>query len=186
MKIVILRHGKPAIDRWPAVYAVEMQLWIKHYNNAGVIEPATIECKRCVIGSDTILCSAMQRSIDSAAMLRPDLTLQPDPELVEAGLPYANWRVLKLPVKYWSLVFRVMWLFGYSKNAESCWSAKQRARAAAEKIIKTAVENGSVVYVGHGIFNRLIAKELRTQGWNGPVNPGSKYWDFSIYKKDKQ
>jgi len=166
MKIVILRHGKPAIDRWPAVYAVEMQLWIKHYNNAGVIEPATIECKRCVIGSDTILCSAMQRSIDSAALLRPDLTLQPDPELVEAGLPYANWRVLKLPVKYWSLVFRVMWLFGYSKNAESCWSAK--------------------LYVGHGIFNRLIAKELRTQGWNGPVNPGSKYWDFSIYKKDKQ
>lgn len=51
--------------------------------------------------------------------------------------------------------------------------------------MKLAKEYESVLFVGHGIFNRLLAKELKSLGWCGPSNPGSKYWSFGVYENQK-
>jgi len=38
-----------------------------------------------------------------------------------------------------------------------------------------------VILVGHGLMNRLIAKQLRYKHWQGPASPGKKYWKYGVY-----
>ncbi|MEJ1368984.1 MAG: hypothetical protein RPU35_12395 [Candidatus Sedimenticola sp. (ex Thyasira tokunagai)] len=101
----------------------------------------------------------------------------------EAGLPTANWQAIKLSPKIWAVAFRILWLLGYSKSSESFREAKLRASEAVERLIEIALESESVVFVGHGVYNRILANELRSRGWSGPKNPGSKYWAFGVYEQ---
>ena len=39
----------------------------------------------------------------------------------------------------------------------------------------------SIVLVAHGGINRLIAKELRSRGWQGPRLPRSQHWGCTTY-----
>lgn len=100
----------------------------------------------------------------------------------EAGLPNAHWRTIKLSPMIWAVIFRILWLFGYANNSESFKDAKIRAKASAQKLIYLAEEHKSVLFVGHGIYNKLLAKELKSIGWTGPRNPGSKHWHYGVYK----
>ncbi|CAN8140204.1 hypothetical protein THIOSC13_1770033 [uncultured Thiomicrorhabdus sp.] len=76
-------------------------------------------------------------------------------------------------------------MFGYSKNSESLQEAKLRATEAVGKLKEIAYEHERVLFVGHGVYNRLLANELRKTGWSGPKNPGSKHWSFGIYQYEK-
>ena len=48
-----------------------------------------------------------------------------------------------------------------------------------------AREHERVLFVGHGVYNRILANELRKSGWLGPKNPGSKHWSFGVYEWKK-
>lgn len=61
--------------------------------------------------------------------------------------------------------------------------AKKRAAQAAGILIKRAREtNGPVLLMGHGVMNRLIAKELMSQGWEVHSRPGQGYWNAAVYR----
>jgi len=45
-----------------------------------------------------------------------------------------------------------------------------------------AESNSVVLFVGHGVYNRIIANELNASGWSGPKNPGTKHWSHGVYK----
>lgn len=98
-------------------------------------------------------------------------------------MPVANWQVLKLTPKIWAVVFRILWLLGYSRNSESLKEAKSRASEAVEKLSDLAQEYESVLFVGHGVYNRMLANELRRRGWAVPNNPGSNHWAFGVYEQ---
>jgi len=184
MKIVLMRHGRPEATSTDAVHAYELVHWISAYNEASVAKdsiPTNVSLS-CAAACNVVLCSSLRRSEVSAQLLRDDYALVPDPQLIEAGLPWAEWKLFKLKPKYWAVVFRVMWYFGYSKHAESIKAARSRAHTAALGLVELAGTHGSVLFVGHGIFNRLVATELRKLGWSGPANPGSGYWDFGVYR----
>ena len=69
---------------------------------------------------------------------------------------------------------------------ESLAEAKQRARNASERLpVKYAEEHGSVVLVGHGFFNRLIAIELKKMGWKGKRKATAKHWHCTSYSYDE-
>ncbi len=53
---------------------------------------------------------------------------------------------------------------------------KERSIALLEQCI-----NETVFFVGHGIFNRLIHKELLALGWLTKEKPATAYWQFSSY-----
>ena len=185
MKIVIIRHGKPESiyeERIPAFKFVD---WINRYNatslsGSSVPDAAALACtSEC----NVIVSSNLQRSIDSARVLDREKHLISDGQFNEAGMPSASWKTLKMFPNTWAVIFRLMWLFGYSKNAESYKEAKQRASEAAIKMIDLAKEHGQVIFVGHGIFNRLLVKELKSRGWTGPKSSGSAYWSFGVYER---
>jgi hypothetical protein len=45
-----------------------------------------------------------------------------------------------------------------------------------------ALDNKSVVLVGHGIINKLIQKELILQKWNETKKAKSNNWDYGVFE----
>ena len=110
-----------------------------------------------------------------------------EPDLIdevfrEADLPIFRMPPFRLSPIFWASLFRVMWLCGISRNVETLSIAKQRAVHAAD-ILVTYVEesNGPVLLMGHGVMNRLIAKELISLGWKECRQQGNGYWKARAY-----
>jgi len=53
---------------------------------------------------------------------------------------------------------------------------RQRAGRMADRLIALVQEHGSVLAVGHGMFNRFVASQLRARGWRGPKLLSHGYW----------
>ncbi|WPD23157.1 MAG: histidine phosphatase family protein [Candidatus Electrothrix scaldis] len=185
MEIAILRHGMPEPISEKPITASDFIDWIRRYNESGLSktshpsQAASAYAQAC----NVIVSSTLPRSIDSAKTLDAEKLIISDKQFIEAGLPSANWRLLKMSPNIWAMIFRVLWLLGYANNSESLNEAKQRASQAADTLIQLAREQQKVLFVGHGIFNRLLAKELRNRDWSGPRSPGSTHWSFGVYKQ---
>jgi broad specificity phosphatase PhoE len=184
MKIIILRHGKPVIPPLRKLSASAFIDWVNEYNTAGLSPKSkpTEHAKECAYECNAIVCSVLPRSIESAKSFDEKIIVLSDSIFNEAGLPSANWKTVKLSPKIWAVVFRVLWLLGYSRGSESIKEAKSRAAEAAEKLIEISRKYENVLFVGHGVYNRILANELRRQGWRGPKNPGSKHWAYGVYE----
>jgi broad specificity phosphatase PhoE len=185
MKIVILRHGKPVTPSLRKLSASDFSGWVREYNAAGLCPTSqpTEHAKKCADECNAIVCSALPRSVESAKAFNTKSIPLSDPIFNEAELPVANWKKMKLSPKIWAVAFRILWLLGYSRNSESFREAKSRALEAVEKLSEIAREYESVLFVGHGVYNRILSNELRRQGWSGPKNPGSNHWEFSVYER---
>lgn len=68
-----------------------------------------------------------------------------------------------------------------SRECEPLASAKRRAKLASEQLVKYVEEYKSVVLVGHGFFNRLIAEELKKMNWEGKRKSSVKHWGCTTY-----
>ncbi len=183
MKIILIRHAEVNINTNSFAYAFELKKWLDIYNHAEIKKDfvSKSEISNIFNRSDKILCSGLKRSYDSVALYAK--TPHQQNELFnEAGLPYANWRWVKLPLALWAIVFRVMWLFGYKKNGESLQEAKSRAKKATDKLINFCEEELTVTLLGHGLMNRLIGKELIRRGWNNQGKMGSANWDYGVFE----
>ena len=131
MEIALLRHGKPAGISNVSVSASQFGHWIASYNSAGVAESsvppqASLEYARTC---GVVITSNLLRSVQSGEFLHVKNYQAPDNLFAEAGMPYATWVTLKLPPKYWAVLFRVLWYLGYSKTQrvmgrrvkDQCW-----------------------------------------------------------------
>ena len=186
MEILLVRHGKPAIDQFPRLSAQDMRHWIDAYNQAGVRSdpPPSPALTAAVKNSRTLVTSGLKRAVESARTLgfyHPQIS---DPLFREADLPHGDGRSLKLPPNLWAAVFRLSWFAGYSRNAESMTDCRRRMEIAAQRLVEVAHDGSPVLLVGHAIANRFIAGHLLATGWQGPKSPGSGYWGFGLYRKD--
>ena len=182
MKIVIMRHGKPDVPRFEKLKACELYTWIESYNAAGILQKQRppVRTIEMVARCKAVVCSDFPRSTQSAAALNVKV-LYSESLFREISLPYAKWNSLRFSPYVWAVFFRILWSFGYSSNGESFRSFQLRARTGAQKLKQIAREHGSVLFVGHGLINHFIAKELLSSGWQGPTSPGRKYWAFGVY-----
>lgn len=189
MKIILVRHGRPEVDLQAMLKnkstSADLKGLLHSYNLAGLDkdDKATSEVVDLAASCNLLVHSDMPRAVESATALGlSDKQHYSDPIFREPGLPFANWRRPKLMLFVWFLFFRLLWIFGYSNNAESITNAKLRAAAGTKKLIEYAQQHHAVMLVGHGFVNRFIAKELLSIGWKGPKNPGNNYWEYGIYE----
>lgn len=181
MTITLMRHGKPVLANTGWITPSEMECWIDLYNRSEVTtDGAPISSLQFVNTSTCIVASTARRALSSVQALGLTVSVT-DSVFCEAQLPYPLWRFPRLPPFVWAAFFRLLWFFGYSRGFESIQAAKARAKTAAEKLILLA-EKGPVLLVGHGIMNRLIAKELVVLGWVAPARHASQYWCANIYQ----
>jgi hypothetical protein len=185
LQIVLMRHGKPKIDKSLRVNAKGFGVWVEQYNAAGIDHEcppsgfAVEQAAQCAF----IVCSNLPRSLESARALGIAHADICDPGFREMDMPHASWRFPRLPPGVWTIFFRLAWALGYSSNAESFAAAKERARQCAERLTDLASIHGTVLFVGHGSLNWFIARYLNGIGWSCPSSPPRKYWEFSVYRK---
>ncbi len=189
MKIVIQRHGEPDIGKWGKIPSSEMVKWIDCYNESGVVVDNKPCCESIIHAKNSFtVCSTLERSRHSASLLEVESFIS-DKSFCEAELPIVNVPLLKTFPHTWSIIFRIFWFFGISKNVESKKEISSRVKVACNMLEGLADQHENILLVGHGIMNRLIAKELLLRGWGGEEAPNGKkyhgysYWEYSVFIK---
>lgn len=175
-----MRHGKPILPNVGWFTPAEMEQWIEHYNLSEVeADGMPINSLKAANSASVIVTSTASRALSSVQALGLTASVA-NAVFCEAQLPFALWQFPRLPPFVWAAFFRLLWFFGYSRGSDSIQVTTTRAKAAAQQLIFLA-EKGTVLLVGHGIMNRLIAKELLALGWTGYSKYESKYWSTSVY-----
>lgn len=184
MEIVLLRHGKPRVMRQGRVSPAGFGQWVAAYDGSGIDgrrpppEAAIARVRECAC----VVCSSLPRSVESARALGVPRIDACDPMYREMDLPSAGWHFPRLPHAVWAVLFRLLWLAGYSGNAESFREARERAARCACCLAALAAERSSVVFVGHGSLNWFVAWQLRRMGWAGPWIPPLRFWGVAVYR----
>jgi len=184
MEIIVLRHGKPIIPSLTRIHPLAFAEWVNLYNASGLCSSSkpTSEAREIANKSNVVVCSKLPRSIESAEALNVKEINLTSSIFNEAGLPIPSIKYPSLSPKAWAVIFRILWVLGYSNNSESYKEAKLRAKEAANKLIELAELESSVLFVGHGVYNRMVANALKENGWSGPKSPGTKHWSYGVYK----
>ena len=177
-----MRHGQPILASDKRVSPFEMKQWIKQYDQSivrldGVPNSSLSLAKSAV----SIVSSTAPRALSSLQAMGCSASVV-DAVFCEAQLPTMCWRFPRLSPFFWTAFFRLLWFCGYATDAETVQAARVRARTAAERLASLA-KGGSVLLMGHGIMNQLIANELMALGWVGQLNHKSRYWSAGIYSR---
>lgn len=188
MQIVLMRHGKPDMPHYPGLKAYEMERWIETYNQAGLSADSHPQASAIALAgqSNVIVTSDLRRSIDSALKFGVCRLVLTDGIFREADLPYSSGSFLKLPASVWAAYFRVLWLLGYSNHCESLRLFRTRVAEAASRLVELARQHESVLFVGHGIMNQFIVRELLSSGWVSSATNARRYWEpIRCYKESE-
>lgn len=183
MKIILLRHGKPDIEANHKLSSREYGGWVAEYNAASIDathlphEDTINMAKQC----NFFVCSDLPRSIDSAKQLGVQEINIIDPMFREFEVPYSSKRLVRLSPGLWTVIYRLLWVMGYSSNSESYATAKNRAEDCLNKLLVYAENYGNVLFIGHGSLLWYITKLLHAQGWSGPKTAPGKYWQYATY-----
>lgn len=179
MTITLMRHGKSAHPTRGRFTCGEMVAWCIAYDRAGIADAPPEHSLQLAQQADILVCSPLPRARASLKALgrqaQEVATLYR-----EAELPVPPLRFPALPPVLWLVLLRLLWLCGYARQAESYKAACARAARAADKLVDYA-KQGDVMLVGHGVINRLIARELRKRGWQGD-KPGRRHWGCAVYR----
>lgn len=185
MKIVLIRHGKPAIDTPEKTSAAGFGKWIERYNLSEINteHKPTTEAYEIANKCSFIVCSHLPRSITSAKALNIEIPDMVDRLFRECEMPHANWKYPKLSAVSWSILFRMLQLIGHSPNAESFQAIKKRTEECASQLVELSKKHESVLFVGHGVLIWFLHKQLKRMGWTGPQKAAKKHWEFGIYSQ---
>jgi broad specificity phosphatase PhoE len=187
LRIILARHGRLRWDSRTRIQGRAFGEWLRGENDAPIdaTHQPSRELQRLVSTADRIVASPLRRSLESARLLAPAIAPLVDACFREAELPSAIHSRLRLRPDTWAWLARVAWFLGWSAGVESFAAARGRAARAAETLVAQATARGTVVLVGHGLMNVLIAAQLRHAGWHGPLWPSRRHWAFSAYEAPK-
>lgn len=186
MEISLIRHGRSKWVQKDWITSSQFEDWVTRYDDHGVYEEETYpqETQKKLKKASMVYTSDLFRSKESAKLLIPTVDIVSDTLFRETELPTSGFfSKVKLQPSGWAVLMRCLWIAGFSRKCESFADAKNRAKLAAEELIQSAEKSQSVVLVGHGFFNILIAKELLQMGWSGAKRPSTKHWQITTYTK---
>lgn len=179
MTIILMRHGKPDHHSGGRLPALAMAEWCEAYDMSLVADMPPDRCQEVAATANYIVASPLPRACSSLEKLGLELDAV-DPLFSEVSLPIMRLGYPNLPPSLWLFALRLMWLCGYAGSVESYQQAERRAEQAAAKLIALSAR-GNVLLAGHGIMNKLIARQLRKQGWMAEKHASSRYWSTAIY-----
>jgi len=187
LQIQLIRHGRSALPfpaRW--ITPAEFREWIALYNRTGIADESTPPAELVATVGDVamVVCSDFPRSIESAARLVPNRQPRISPTFREVGRPLqGNWK-LRLPLAVWDRFSVVLWNRNLVSGDESIHAARRRAQEATRELVSLAEESSRALFVGHGMINAMIGRELCRQGWQGPRRVDAAHWGISTFRKD--
>jgi broad specificity phosphatase PhoE len=187
LRIILVRHGKPAIALKPRTGHHGFRRYIDAYQDAG-LDPQSAppdELQDLVRGLNSVFTSHSPRARDSALKLLPGAEIIADPLFEEAPLAAPKIPLVKLKVPAWAVMARIMWHAGYHPEIENYRRAKARAVSAADILLERAAGNdGDAVLVAHGYFNAMIGRVLRRRGFSRTGSHRVRFWNAVVYERD--
>jgi broad specificity phosphatase PhoE len=187
LRIVLVRHGRPAIETSPRTSHHGFRRYIDEYQEAG-LDPMSAppeELLDLVKGLNAVHTSDAPRANDSARTLLPEAELIADPLFAEAPLAAPRIPLLKMKVPVWAVMARIMWHAGYHPEIENYRRARSRANQAADILVGRALSNeGIAVLVAHGYFNAMIGRILRKRGFRRTGSHRVRFWNAVVYQQD--
>jgi len=183
-RVILIRHGQPAIALSPRASHHGFSDYIDAYEAAG-LDPASLpprELADLIKELRSVFTSGRARSDQSARALAPHAELIADPLFAEAPLASPPIPLLKMRVRKWAVMSRILWHAGYHPQIENFRKARQRARRAADLLVSKAQADGTVVLVAHGYFNAMIGRQLRKRGFLRTGSHRVRYWNAVIYE----
>jgi broad specificity phosphatase PhoE len=183
---VLARHGRPDLpaEARQRICGREIGIWYRSYNESGIVDaepPARLralaQAAGCVVASD------LRRAIESAARLTPADAIRVETLLREVGFPESLGSSLRLSPNLWVLIARLTQMLDRHDDEAGRGAVNARAAKVADMLAALAGEHQTVVVVGHGWFNRFVARELRNLGWRGPRVLPSGYWSSASYER---
>jgi broad specificity phosphatase PhoE len=184
MRIVLVRHGRPAIPTNPRTSHDGFRSYIDDYEAAG-LDPSSAppeEVQDLLKELRAVHASDRPRSTGSAKALAPNAELIVDPLFAEAPLASPRIPLLRMTVPKWAVMARILWHAGYHPEIENYRKAKRRASDAADILMEHAAKEGSTALVAHGYFNLMIGRELTRRGFRRSGSHRARYWNAVIYE----
>ncbi|WP_114783757.1 histidine phosphatase family protein [Botryobacter ruber] len=186
-KIVLIRHAKPKVDRSGLFSAAAAGRFITEYDAAAVEDFVFEHHAIPTNGIKKVFCSTLVRSqLTARAIFGEEVELVVGHEFREFERKVITLPLLKLPLNFWLLSNRILWLLGLNNSGiETFREARNRARNCAELLADEAKVHDSAILVAHGLLNNFIKRELRRKGWIHTSRGGSSYLAVNIFEKEK-
>lgn len=184
-RIILIRHGQPAIPISPRTGHKGFRHYIADYEEAG-LDPGSLppaEIRDLVAELVAVFTSDKKRARESAHALAAGAEVIADPLFVEAPLASPRLPLLRMSVPKWAVLARVLWHAGYHPGIEPPAKSQRRAREAAGILTARAEQDGAVALVAHGYFNFLIGRVLRARGFRQTGRHRARFWNAVIYQR---
>ena len=186
LRIILVRHGRPAIALSPRTGHRGFADYIDAYEAAG-LEPGSLppeELQDLVKELDAVFTSAQPRAHQSAKALAPHAELIVDPLFAEAPLASPRIPLLRMQVQKWAVMARILWHVGFNPRIENYRKSRHRAAQATDILIARARQEGAAALVAHGYFNAMIGRQLRLRGFRRTGAHRVRYWNAVIYETE--
>lgn len=187
-QIFIIRHGEPAMPKKGWKNRKEAIRYTEMYDSVGVYDFEKMPICLRKMDLKVVYTSKLPRAMDTAEKTF-DQTISSEAyslfnEFERKIIQFPN---IKLPMKFWSVTTRVVWMMGMNKKGiESFSQAKDRSRRAAFFLNYKAENDGKVLLFAHGFLNKYVKKYLKRQGYKLVNLNGQKYLGAYYFYKITQ
>jgi len=186
MHLLLIRHGRSAhVHRGGLLGRDDVEGWRQAYDAAGVAHdsapPAALMEE--VARAHVLAASDLPRALASAERLAPGRSVDVSPLLREIPIRIPMWS-LRAPLPVWGALIHLRWALDIVRGTDQPPQALDQARGAAEwcrLACRQSVPEGTVAVITHGVFRRLLARELTGAGWQ--AEPGRRsYACWSVWR----
>ncbi|MBD1396990.1 histidine phosphatase family protein [Pontibacter sp. JH31] len=184
-KIFLIRHARPLVSKKGFFSASDARAFISDYDAAAVEEFVMRHEAIPYQEIKQVYCSTLLRSqLTAQAIFGEDVELIVRHEFREFERKIFSLPLLKLPIRFWLLSARALWMLGFnSKGIETFHQAKARARECAALLAQEAGTQQTVILVAHGLLNNFIRWYLQDMGWKSSLHEGSGFLGVTVLEK---
>ena len=185
-KIFLIRHARPLVSRKGYFNAAQARTYVSEYDAAAVeefvLQHEAIPYKEI----RRVYCSTLVRSqLTAKAIFGEDVELIIRHEFREFERKIFSLPLVKLPIRFWLLSARALWLLGLNnKGIETFREARARARQCAELLVQEAQQHQTAILVAHGLLNYFIRRHLQHMGWKSTLHEGSGFVGVSVLERE--
>lgn len=164
----------------------DMHAWRDGYDAAGIVaeDAPPPQVTELVRDADLVIASDLARAIESAKRLTTAHQIRISPEMREAPADVPRWIRVPLPRAVWEWTMVVRWGYRILRGTDAPPEHLARAMRAAGWLDDLSAEHAHIVVVTHGVFRRLLARQLESIGWRAD-GARRTYAHWSIWSLSK-
>jgi broad specificity phosphatase PhoE len=174
-RLVLVRHGRSAhIHATGAIdsAAVERSRAVRDEAGIHMVSEPPRELVQMAVDATHIVASDLRRAVASAERLAPQRSVQISALLRETVLPIPDWP-MRLPPRVWEMLIHLRWSYQILRGTDATSAELVRAAEAAEWLARLVDGGSTALVVTHGVFRRLLTKQLIRLGW---TSTGRRGW----------